>query len=178
MLVWCDLSVRGWRIFPKQENSSSHVSKRRRRWQPCLPVANICNASSCCARVLIWIEEITHVSLHWKSSLAAEREREMQDEEGRRERGKNAARLYGNVGQIYHSSLTVQFSYLLAAGRWKRTDPRVGKTTTARPGTDRNPLALRRPLQTMPLRMRRQIANKTFARPFHDRMNLMGHPDI
>lgn len=38
----------------------------------------------------------------------------------------HASRLYGNVGQIYHSGLTVQFSYLRAAGngipgaaRWK-----------------------------------------------------------
>lgn len=30
--------------------------------------------------------------------------------------GNPRARLYGNVGQIYHSGLTVQFSYLRAAG--------------------------------------------------------------
>lgn len=34
--------------------------------------------------------------------------------------GNPRARLYGNVGQIYHSGLTVQFSYLRAAGSGSR----------------------------------------------------------
>lgn len=67
-------------------------------------------------RVLIWIGEITHVSaatvavalLHWKSSR-----RRLLPVPGIRPADPG---LYGNVGQIYHSGLTVQFSYLCAAG--------------------------------------------------------------
>lgn len=81
------------------------------------------------ARVLIWIGEITHVSAvglvaaHEPMGLASLEILSAAAAAALLGILRTDPGLYGNVGQIYHSGLTVQFSYLCAAGAHHLTPP-------------------------------------------------------